>query len=203
MRSWWSSTGRRTDGQIAFHIEPVKHHHGVRLFLALDPRRFVWISRVTSTAARARLGGNNLIMPPQSNARDPVAMGAKEEEDVDAGTPVEGKKLTFAERRELERKKKEARARDADLTAGRGVGGSGASARDPAPAPADDGGGRDLGAERKIGGATRSADATGAGAATATGAPAAAAPAAAAGSRPRPSRTRSSRRTPRSRPWRP
>ena len=48
-------------------------------------------------------------------------MGAKEEEDVDAGTPVDGKKLTFAERRELERKKKEARARDADPTAGREV----------------------------------------------------------------------------------
>ena len=52
---------------------------------------------------------------------------------------------------------------------------TGAVARRRPPPPRD----RDLGAERKIGGATRSADATGAGAATATGAPAAA-PAAAA-----------------------
>ena len=40
-------------------------------------------------------------------------MSGNEEADATAGTPDEGKKLTFAERRELERKKKEEEARDA------------------------------------------------------------------------------------------
>ena len=40
-------------------------------------------------------------------------MSGNEEADAAAGTPDEGKKLTFAERRELERKKKEEEARDA------------------------------------------------------------------------------------------
>ena len=40
-------------------------------------------------------------------------MSGNEEADATAGTPDEGKKLTFAERRELERKKKEDKLFDA------------------------------------------------------------------------------------------